>query len=162
MGRFIKISSRRNLFYLYQVIFHYYSRKVVLIVLTQLFKFNDSLIFTILMLLGELFAGLSIHLYQTLFFKAKSNKVTKYFGIDLIQGKKKINLPDSKLKIALLIFFTAFYDFIEFIIETFYIPKYRGLSKTVVVRFGGVIIIFSSLLCYYNLRLNILRLSIIF
>ena len=80
MGGFIKISTRRNLFYLSQVIFHYYSRKVVLIIINNLFIFNNSLIFTILMLLGEFFAGISIYLYQKLFFEKKNTK-TKYFGI---------------------------------------------------------------------------------
>ena len=157
MGGFIKISTRRNLFYLSQVIFHYYSRKVVLIIIiNNLFVFNNSLIFTILMLLGEFFAGVSIHLYQILFFEKKSKK-TKYFGIELIQKEKKMNRPDNKIKITLLIFFTAVFDFTEFIIETFYLPKYNDLSKTITLRFGGIIIIFSSLLCYYNLRLKILK-----
>ena len=155
MGKIIKISTRRNLFYLLQVIFHYYSRKVVLIIITQMFEFSGSLIFTILMLLGEFFAGLTIHLYQIFFFEKKENKKTKYFGIELIQKEKKINRPDSKLKIGLLIFFTASFDFIEFVIDSYYIPKYWQLSKTITPRFGGVIIIFSSLLCYFNLRLKI-------
>ena len=156
MGGFIKISTRRNLFYLSQVILYYYSRKVVLIIINNLFIFNNSLIFTILMLLGEFFAGISIHLYQKLFFEKKNTK-TKYFGITLIQKEKRMNRPDNKIKITLLIFFTAVFDFTEFIIETFYLPKYKELSKTITLRFGGVIIIFSSLLCYYNLKLKILK-----
>ena len=68
-----------------------------------------------------------------------------------------MNRPDSKIKITLIIFFTAVFDFTEFIIETYYLPKYKELSKTITLRFGGVIIIFSSLLCYYNLKLKILK-----
>ena len=81
MGRYIRISTRRNLFYLTQLVLHYYLRKVDIIIINQLFEFNDSLIFTFLMLLGEFFAGFSIHLYQIFFFKNKNKKDATYFGI---------------------------------------------------------------------------------
>ena len=57
----------------------------------------------------------------------------------------------------LLIFFTACFDFMEFVFETFYLPKYKEVSPSANVRLGGVVIIFSSLLCYFNLRMKILK-----
>ena len=157
MGGFIKISTRRNLFYLSQVILHYYCRKTVSISINHLYKFNDSLIFTVLMLLGEFFGGISIYLYQIYFFQPKKNISAKYFGINLIKEQKKMNRPDSDLKIILLIFFASFFDFMEFVIGSFFLPKYHGLSKTTTLRFGGIIIIISSLLCHFNLRMKILK-----
>ena len=157
MGRFIRISTRRNLFYLSQVVLYYYSRKVVLIIINNLYKFNDSLIFTFLMLLGEFFAGIAIYLYQIYFFETKNDIKIKYFEISLIIRTNKLKRPDNKKKITLLIFFTACFDFTEFIIENYYLPKFSGLSKTIVLRFGGIIIIFSSLLCYFNLKMDILK-----
>ena len=134
MGRFIHISTRRNLFYLTQLVMHYFLRKVDLIIINQFFKFNDSLIFTFLMLLGEFFAGLSIHLHQIFFFKNKNKKNATYFGIKLIHEKKILKRPDSIFKIILLIFFTACFDFMEFVFETFYLPKYKEVSPSANVR----------------------------
>ena len=69
MGNIIKISTRRNLFFVINIIIYYYLRKADLIIINKVFKFNDSLIFTLLMLSGEFFAGLSIYIYQILFLK---------------------------------------------------------------------------------------------
>ena len=98
MGRFIRISTRRNLFYLSQVVLYYYSRKVVLIIINNLYKFNDSLIFTFLMLLGEFFAGIAIYLYQIYFFGTKNDIKIKYFGVSLIYLTNKLKRPDNKKK----------------------------------------------------------------
>ena len=157
MKKCIRFYSRRNIFYLTQLVMHYYLRKINLIVINQLYEFNDSLIFTFLMLLGEFFAGLSIYLYQIYFFKNKNVKNAEYFGIKLITRESKMKRPDSYKKIILLIFFTSCFDFMEFVLETFYLPKIEKVSPSANVRLGGVIIIFSSLLCYFNLRLKIFR-----
>ena len=157
MKKCIRFYSRRNIFYLTQLVMHYYLRKINLIVINQLYEFNDSLIFTFLMLLGEFFAGLSIYLYQIYFFKNKNVKNAEYFGIKLITRESKMKRPDSYKKIILLIFFTSCFDFMEFVLETFYLPKIEKVSPSANVRLGGVIIIFSSLLCYFNLRLKIFK-----
>lgn len=52
----------------------YFMRKVDLIIITETYKFNDPLIFTFLMLLGEFVGGSSIYLYQNYFFKRKKTK----------------------------------------------------------------------------------------
>ena len=78
MGNIIKISTRGNLFYVVNVIIYYYIRKIVLIIINNIYKFNDSLIFTFWLLAGEFFAGLSIYIYQILFLKKDIKKV-KYF-----------------------------------------------------------------------------------
>ena len=62
---------------------------------------------------------------------------------------------DSFTKIILLIFFAAFFDFVEFSFATFYMPKFPVISPTAEYRFGGIIIIISALLCYYNLKMSI-------
>ena len=64
---------------------------------------------------------------------------------------------DSIFKIALLIFFSASFDFIEFVIATFYIPKFSIVSPTAEYRFGGIIIIIGALICHFNLRIKILK-----
>ena len=156
MGNIIKISTRGNLFYVVNVIIYYYIRKIVLIIINNKYKFNDSLIFTFLMLSGEFFAGLSIYIYQILFLKKDIKKV-KYFKIVFNNFKPKMKRSDNIFKIVILLFFTAFFDFVEFIMATFYIPKFPVVSSTAEYRFGGFIILLSALLCHFNLRIKILK-----
>ena len=156
MRNTIRITTRGNLFYVINLIIYYYIRKADLIIINNIFKFNDSLIFTLLMLLGELFAGLSIYIYQIILLK-KSIKKVKYFNIVLSTFKPKMNRSDNIFKIILLIFFSAFFDFVEFIVATFYIPKFSVVSPTAEYRFGGLIIILGALLCHFNLRIKILK-----
>ena len=155
MPRFIHISIRRNLFYLLNLVIHYYLRKADLIIINTEYKFNDSLIFTLLMLLGEFLGGLSIFLYQTFFFKKV--KIKKKKGFLIFKQNEKMKRSDSIFKIAVLIFFSASFDFIEFVIATFYIPKFSIVSPTAEYRFGGIIIIIGALICHFNLRIKILK-----
>ena len=156
MGNIIKITPRRNLFYIINLIIYYYIRKAVLIIINKTFKFNDSLIFTILMLTGEFFAGLSIYIYQMIFLK-KDIKQVKHFNIVFTIFRPKMNRSDNILKIILLLFFSASFDFVEFIVATFYIPKFAVVSPTAEYRFGGLIIILGALLCHFNLKIKLLK-----
>ena len=156
MAKLIHISIRRNLYYIINLIIHYYLRKVDLIIINTKFQFNDSLIFTFLMFFGEFFAGLSIFLYQHIFLK-KDIKTVKHFKIPFSIYKPKMNRTDNIFKIGLLIFFSASFDFIEFVIATFYIPRFEIVSSTAEYRFGGLIIIIGALICHFNLRIKILK-----
>lgn len=157
MPRLINVSIRRNLLYVVNLILFYYVRKIDLIIITTKYKFNDSLIFTFLMLLGEFLGGLCAHLYQNVFLKKEKKESIKYFKIEFIQTKNKLKRPDNIIKIVILIFFTAFFDFVEFAIATFYIPKFPVVSPTAEYRFGGVIIIIGALLYHFNLRIKLVR-----
>ena len=156
MAKLIHISIRRNLYYIINLLIHYYLRKVDLIIINTKFQFNDSLIFTFLMFFGEFFAGLSIFLYQHIFLK-KDIKTVKHFKIPFSIYKPKMNRTDNIFKIGLLIFFSASFDFIEFVIATFYIPRFEIISSTAEYRFGGLIIIIGALICHFNLRIKILK-----
>ena len=156
MAKLIHISIRRNLYYIINLLIHYYLRKVDLIIINTKFQFNDSLIFTFLMFFGEFFAGLSIFLYQHIFLK-KDIKTVKHFKIPFSIYKPKMNRTDNIIKIGLLIFFSACFDFVEFVIATFYIPRFEIVSSTAEYRFGGLIIIIGALICHFNLRIKILK-----
>ena len=156
MAKLIHISIRRNLYYIINLLIHYYLRKVDLIIINTKFQFNDSLIFTFLMFFGEFFAGLSIFLYQHIFLK-KDIKTVKHFKIPFSIYKPKMNRTDNIFKIGLLIFFSASFDFVEFVIATFYIPRFEIVSSTAEYRFGGLIIIIGALICHFNLRIKILK-----
>ena len=155
MGKYIYISIRRNLLYVLNLIIHYYLRKVFLVIITANYKFSSSLIFTFLMLLGEFCGGLSLHIYNSYFLK-EQKKEKSWFKIKLIDIQKGIiKPPDNIIKRYLLIFFATFFDFVEFIIATFYMPRFPIISPTAEYRFGGIIIIIGALLCYYNLKMSI-------
>ena len=156
MAKLIHISIRRNLYYIINLLIHYYLRKVDLIIINTKFQFNDSLIFTFLIFFGEFFAGLSIFLYQHIFLK-KDIKTVKHFKIPFSIYKPKMNRTDNIFKIGLLIFFSASFDFVEFVIATFYIPRFEIVSSTAEYRFGGLIIIIGALICHFNLRIKILK-----
>ena len=157
MGRFIHISIRRNLLYIINLMIYYYLRKIDSIILTEKFKFKDSLIYGVLMLLGEFFGSLTIFIYQFVFLKKENKKKVYYLGIELINDEAEMNKKDKSSKIIILIFFAAFFNFMQFIIASFYIPKFNIVSTTATYRFGGIIIIIGALLCYFNLRIKILK-----
>ena len=75
----------------------------------------------------------------------------------LIHAKTIILRRDNIFKIGLLILFSASFDFVEFVIATFYIPRFSIVSPTAEYRFGGLIIIIGALFCYYNLKMRIVK-----
>ena len=154
MSKFIHIATRRNLFYILSLIIHYYLRKADLIIINTEYEFNDSLIFTLLMLFGEFLGGLAIFLYQNNFF---INTKRKKKGFLIFNKQEKMKRTDNIFKIILLIFFSASFDFVEFVIATFYIPKFSVVSPTSEYRFSGIIIIIAALICHFNLRIKILK-----
>ena len=157
----IHITKRRNLLYVIYLMLSYFLRQVDLIIIKANYKFNDSLLLTFLMLFGEFVGGLPIFIYQRYFFSTGKIKKIKYLGIELIQKTSAMKPYDSAFKMMLLIFFTAYFDFIEFVIATFYMPKYNllysALSPTAETRFGGGIIIITALICHFILKIKILK-----
>ena len=117
----IKLALRKNLIYIIQLFIHYYLRRIVSTIIKQLYKLKDSLIFTLLMHSGELFGGLASYIYQNTFLKKTKNINSKKRNnlleknLALLFLPKKMKRVDGNFKIILLIFFSAFYDFFEFI-----------------------------------------------
>ena len=70
----IKFALRRNLIYPLQLIIWHLLRKFEMSLITYLFNFGESLIYTPLMFAGEFFAELIIHSYQSKSLKKKSKK----------------------------------------------------------------------------------------
>ena len=55
--------------------------------------------------------------------------------------------PDSTIKLLLLIFFVSYFDFIQFLLYTVYIPKFQNFSGSLELRLGGILTILSAILC---------------
>ena len=117
MGNIIKISTRRNLFFVINIIIYYYLRKADLIIINKVFKFNDSLIFTLLMLSGEFFAGLSIYIYQILFLK-KNIQTVNISKLHLLSLLQKLSVLIIFLKLYYY-FFQLFLILLNLLLEHF-------------------------------------------
>ena len=157
----IKLTLRKNLIYIIQLFIYYYLRRIVSTIIKQLYNLKDSLIFTLLMLSGELFGGLASYIYQNTFLKKTKSKTRKKTdnllskNLSLLFLSKKMNRVDGNFKIILLIFFSAFYDFFEFILVTFFIPNIASLSPTADLRLTSITTISSSLMMTFALKLKI-------
>jgi hypothetical protein len=71
--------------------------------------------------------------------------------------KNKRELPDSYLKITFLIFMGSFFDFNEFILQTYYLPKIKDISNSLDLRLRSSLILTDAILCYYLLNFEIYK-----
>ena len=150
---FIKLSFRKNLIYLFLSIISIVLRRIIAIIISSIYGLDNSLIFCLLMFLGEFIGGLIIYYKQASFLdnNKKESKLVSQFGKQKIEMKKADNL----FKIILLIFFASFFDFIEFIILYNFIPKIARLSATSTIRLCSLTTISSSILCILTLKYKI-------
>ena len=153
----IKFTLRYNLIYILQLIIWNLLRKIEKTVVSSVLNFDKSIIFTLLMFLGELIMGFAIYSYQLNFLRKNNNKPSKFMSITLIQSSNELVPPDSKYKIYFLLFFASFFDFVEFTISIFYLPKYFDISISLESRLSGILTISSALFFYYILKLQIFK-----
>ena len=145
----IKLKLRRHMFYLLAVYIFSNIRLSIKIVIQTSYKISPKFIYLYLMNLGQIFGGLTVFIYQK---KTSQKKETdKYFGFSLIYNKHQLKFVDSQFKVVLLIFFAAFFDYIEFILANFAIPEIKSISESLDQRLGCISIISSSLACTYGL-----------
>ena len=146
----MKIRLNKKLLYLLVLYVFYILRKIDIIIIAKKIEFNDPILFMFLMSLGEIIGGILIIAYQKSFFKKR--KIPKYFSVELIHNKNYLKVHDNIAKIIFLIFLAAFFDFVEFIINIFYIPKIASISPTIDQRLACITTISSSLICSYALQ----------
>ena len=151
---FIQFAWRHNLMYPSLLIIWTLLRKINILILDKGFDFSKNVLFTLLMFVGEIFAGLLLSLYQKISLKKKDNNEATQ---NLLINIEKMRMPHSKIKIAFLIFVIGFFDFIEYILSTNYNPKFINSSISLDIRLGGILTIISALFFYYLLKLPIVR-----
>ena len=151
-----KFAIRPNLIYPFQLMIWNFIRTVDKLIIIIILKFGISSIFTLLMFLGEFILGLIAHLYQQNFL-SKNKEIPKFMSIVLYQPRNILKIPDKKYKIMILLFFASFFDFVQFIITSYIIPKYFNLSMTLRERLCGIYAIISALLFYYILKFQIYK-----
>ena len=155
MKGWIKIGLRNNLIYILMLIVFNLFRNIDIILLDQIFEFKTSLLFIIFMFIGELLAGLIIYKYQISFLPKKKDTVNN--GEKLILVSSELSPRDNKFTIYFLIFVISLFDFIEFLISTYYIHKYNYISKTLEMRFSSFLTIISALFYIFILKFPIFK-----
>ena len=157
--KIIGFSMRPNLkypllYYLYNLVreFESYFIKIFL-------DYNDSLMLTPLMFIGEFFAGLIVFLYQKKFVNKTLLEVEstdKYMNLELIKTEKSVKKIDTIKKMIFLLFCCAYFDFTQFLFSISN-HKFINISGSIDLRFGGILLIIVSVLYYYGLKLPIMR-----
>ena len=152
----IKIGLRNNLLYPLLLIIFTFFRKILSVIISEFLEFESSLSFlTFLMFFSEFITGLIIFIYQLKFLKYKKNtnsKKTKikYFVVNNIMSKR-----DSRFKIYILILIATYFDFVYFIMTSYYFPQFENISKSLNIRLGSALTLSSFILYYYLLRIEI-------
>jgi len=160
----IKFSFRKNLIYLFLLFIFLILRRILGIIISAIYGLDNSLIFCLLMFLGEFIGGLIIYYKQVSFLdenKKEKEKEESLFVPQITKIKVEMKRADNLPKIILLIFFASFFDFIEFIILNNFIPKIARLSATSTLRLCSVTTITSSVLCFLTLRYKLGRHQIV-
>ena len=152
----MKIGIRYNLLYPLMLIIFSFFRKIDSILMYDIIGVKGSLLLTLIMFMSEFFSGLILFRYHMAFLR-RENKST-FMGIDLIEGQTEIHSPDSNIKIYLLIFCATFFDFVEFLLQTYHIPSYfDDVSISIDIRLRSILILCSALCCYFILKFPIFR-----
>ena len=149
----IKFRFHRNTIYLLTLYLAYNVRKIISIIINKVFLFDPPYIYLFMMTFAEMTGGSIIYIYQYSNWKKKIK--TKYFGIELIINRKRKAKTDKRSKKIILIFFACFFDFIEYIIEVFYIPNIAKISPTIKTRLGCFSTLLSSFICINAMRFKI-------
>ena len=155
----IRFSTRPNLKNHLQYLIYSVLRDIESNLLDEYLNYNDSLILSTLMFIGEFLGGLVVYLNQKKFIKKNLfniNVQNKYINKKSFETKKNEKNTDKNTKIIFIIFCYAFFDYIQFILSI-NTPQFINVSVTIFSRLKGLLIIFDALFYYYDLRLPVLR-----
>ena len=142
MAKIITFATRPNLIYPLQSLIYTVLRDLEVTLIEKLLNFSDSLVYTLLMFIGEFFAGLIVFLYQKKFVDKSIFKVDvpdKYMNLELIKTENRVKKIDGILRIIFILFYCSFFDFVQFILS---INKIINLSSSICSRLRGFLTIF--------------------
>ena len=154
----IKIGLRNNLLYPLLLIIFTFFRRILSAIINDLLNFRSSLSFlTLLMFFSEFIVGLFIYMHQLKFLKNNQKTIQNKSNIKYIVSHNKISYPDSIFKIYILIFIATYFDFVEFILVSYYFPQFGNVSKSLNNRLGGALTLSSFILSYFLLKIKIFK-----
>ena len=153
----IKFTQRRNIFYIIQLVLWSNLRTIVKILLSKLYNFNKSSIYTVLMFFGEFTSGSIVYKYQSKYLRKKENEAI----IALIKKNhpsfEKNQFKINKIKVYILLIIATFLDFVEFIITTFYIKNFNFISASFDSRCNSFLAISNAFGYRYLLKFKIFK-----
>ena len=141
-NKIIRFTARPNLKYPLQAIIYFAIRNIESNLISQFLKFSDQLLFTNIMFIGELFAGLIVYLYQTKFVKktiVKDTMPNKLVDKILKKAEKRIKVIDSKIKIIFILFCCGSFDFTQFFLSV-NTSQFINISSSLSLRLGGLML----------------------
>jgi hypothetical protein len=153
----IKIGLRKNLLYPLLLIIFTFFRRILSVIISEFLEFESSLSFlTLLMFFSEFITGLIIYIYQLKFLKYNKKRTkSKNSRIKYLVSNNKISYHDSRFKVYILIFIGTYFDFVEFILTSYYFPKFENISKSLNIRLGSALTLSSFILYYFLLRIEV-------
>jgi hypothetical protein len=150
----IKIGLRNNLLYPLLLIIFTFFRRILLVIISELLEFKSSLSFlTFLMFFSEFITGLIIYIYQLKFLKYNKQRTnSKKSRIKYLVLNNKMSYHDSRFKVYILIFIATYFDFVEFVLTSYYFPKFENISKSLNIRLGSALTLSSFILYYFDIQ----------
>ena len=153
----IKVGIRKNMAYPFMYMLLIIIQRVVRILLEIFIKKDIFIILTLINFFSDFFFGALIFYFQKETNKSKSQK--KILGIKLIQNKGK-NGPksmDNYFKIFILIFFGCYFSFTSSLLSKLFDVFITDKSMPQNIKMRGLEIIFSTILCYFTIRIKIYK-----
>jgi len=152
----IKIGLRNNLLYPLLLIIFSFSRRILSVIISEKIEFKSSLSFlTLLMFSSEFIIGLFVYIHQLKFFKNNKKTNRTQSIIKYIVSYNKMSYPDSAFKIYILIFIATYFDFVVFILTSYYFPKFENISKSLNIRLGSALTLSSFFFSYFLIKIEI-------
>ena len=158
----IRIGIRENLFYPLMLLLFIFICRVDEIIMKTYFNYKMNYIFSAFIFIPQLFEALVLILsnYKKKK-KTKKNKLAKANTIEYIENRiSNIEAHDSKVKIGFLIFFDSFFNFTTVIIGKHYSileDDKRVIDEFIEKRLRCMHILFSAILCYLTININIYK-----
>ena len=151
----IKFALRRNLIYPFQLLLWGFFRDLEEYLIELFLNYDNSIIYTTLMFLGEIFAGLIFYLYHEKYLlKEKKSNLLETIDIGY-REERKLKIDNNK-KINFLIITAALFDFVQFLMRNEF-GKYIDLLGSFELRIRGTFTLNTAFCYHYVLRLPILK-----
>ena len=152
----IKCATRRNLKYPLLLLIFNFLGDILNNFIQNLLEFQDLSFFIILMNFGKFLGGLIYYIKETRFLSKNKRKSSIHLN-NIGYYKQNQNLPKDKIvKRTFLIFVASFHAFTQILIS-FVLGKFIKNSILFEERFRGILTIYTALLSYCLLKLNIYK-----
>ena len=160
----IKIGIRHNLIYPILLSTFTLFRKVDTILMSEINDFKGSLLLTLIMFFSEIISGLVLYISQIIFILNSEESISKEINAKR-NTLKSINSSilnnKNSFGMYMMLLAISFFDFIEFILSTYYLPycfpKYKIKSNSLEVRLGNIATIFSAFFYHFVLKFNLFK-----